>query len=37
MPGAAPSGAESEVEVEGTLAYQKSTALCVVTDEDMKD
>ncbi|MBU1155418.1 MAG: aryl-sulfate sulfotransferase [Proteobacteria bacterium] len=37
LPGAAAPGAESTVEIEGTVPYQKSTALCVVTDADIKD
>ena len=34
VPGAAAPGAESEVTVEGTLPYQSSSALCVISDTD---
>ena len=34
VPGAAAGGAESEVSVEGTLPYQSSSALCVLSDTD---
>jgi hypothetical protein len=34
VPGAAPGGAEAEISVEGTLPYQSSSALCVVSDTD---
>ena len=34
VPGAAPSGAEAEVGVEGTLPYRSSSALCVVSDPE---
>jgi hypothetical protein len=37
MPGAAPSGAEAEVSVEGTLPYQSSSALCVTSTNDEDD
>jgi hypothetical protein len=34
VPGAAPPGVEKELTVEGTLPYQSSSALCVVSDTD---
>jgi len=34
VPGAAPSGAESEVNIKGVLPYQTSSALCVGSDTD---
>jgi hypothetical protein len=37
VPGAAAGGAEAEVAVEGTLPYQSSSALCVVSDTDETD
>ena len=36
VPGAAAPGPESEVTVEGTLPYQTSSALCVVSDTDKR-
>ena len=36
VPGAAGPGAVSEVSVEGTLPYQSSSALCVISDTDRK-
>lgn len=35
VPGASPMGARSDITVEGTLPYQESTALCVVSDTDV--
>jgi hypothetical protein len=37
LPGAAPGGAAAEVAVEGTLPYQSSSALCVISDTDEDD
>ena len=37
VPGAAAGGAEAEVAVEGTLPYQSSSALCVLSDTDGTD
>ena len=37
VPGAAPGGAETEVAVEGSLPYQSSSALCVLSDTDEAD
>ena len=34
VPGASPMGPQSEVAVEGTIPYQSSSALCVVSDTD---
>jgi hypothetical protein len=34
VPGAAPGGAETAVIVKGTLPYQSSSALCVISDTD---
>jgi hypothetical protein len=34
VPGGAPGGTEGEVQVEGTLPYQSSSALCVTSDTD---
>lgn len=34
VPGAAPPGPETEVRVEGTVAYQPSSAMCVISNKD---
>ncbi len=36
MPGASPKGPRSEVTIEGTIPFQASSALCVVSDTDDK-
>ena len=37
VPGAAPGGPQSVVEVEGTVPFQPSSAMCVVSDRDETD
>ncbi len=34
IPGASPKGAKSEVQVQGSIPYQMSSALCVISDKD---